>query len=69
MTWRILATQVLTVHVLEDSCNTDTYGTYPVGFMLYRNLQYMAWRILATQVLTVHVLEDSYNKGTVQYMT
>ncbi len=29
MSWRILATQVLTVHVLEDSCNTCTYSTCP----------------------------------------
>jgi hypothetical protein len=58
MSYRILATQILTVHVLEVYCITDTY-TCPEEFWQQRYLQYMAFGSPATQVLTVNVLEDS----------
>ncbi len=55
MSWRILATQTLIVHVLEDSWNTSTYGTLPGKFWQLWYFQCISWRILATQVLTVQV--------------
>ncbi len=64
MSWRILALQVLTVHVLKSLWNNGTYSTRSGGLLKHRYLQYMFWMILPTRVLIENVLEDYWIVAT-----